>query len=180
MNDELRKHIEQNRADFDIYETDLEASWTQIEKGLQPRKRLARYSVNVLKVAASVVILFAIGIAFYAGRQSMYRDANGIALHNVSPELAETELYYSALIEDKINYITGSDMEISDETWDQLQRLDEDYAELKQDLQDKADSEEVINAMIMYYRMKLQLLESIAGEIKERKQENEYEVNYSL
>lgn len=180
MKDELKKYVEQNRADFDVYETDLSTAWLPIERGLGPHKRFRRLYVNTLKIAASILVLFTIGMTFFVGKQNIYRDADGIALHDVSPEMAETELYYATLIEDKINFIARSNIEISDETWDYLHRLDEDYGELKQDLQDKADSEEVINAMIVYYRMKLELLEKIAGEINERKQGNESDVNYSL
>ena len=59
-----------------------------------------------------------------------------------------------------------STAEIDPEVQNELQILDEDYQSLKNDIRDDADSEEVINAMIEYYRLKLAMLEKILEEIQ--------------
>ncbi len=53
--------------------------------------------------------------------------------------------------------------------------LDEDYQSLKNDIRDDADSEEVINAMIEYYRLKLAMLEKILDEVQKNNDNKDHE-----
>ena len=56
----------------------------------------------------------------------------------------------------------------------EFQMLDSAYVELKNDLKDNVDNEEVINAMIQNYRIKLQILEQILDNIQSNEdKENE-------
>jgi hypothetical protein len=54
-----------------------------------------------------------------------------------------------------------------------MKLLDEEYKSLKNDLKDDADSEEVINAMIEYYRLKLEMLGKILLEIQKNNDHEE-------
>jgi hypothetical protein len=57
---------------------------------------------------------------------------------------------------------------------DELQTI---FEELKEDLNDQANEEEVIEAMILNYRMKLRLLEDMKAQLNTTTQEGE-EVQY--
>ena len=63
--------------------------------------------------------------------------------------------------------------QLNKDTWESISQLDLDYEQLKKDLAEHADSDEVIDAMINYYRLKLEMLEEISKELKEKKIENE-------
>ena len=58
-----------------------------------------------------------------------------------------------------------------------LEQLDEVYKELMNDLQDNADNEEVVQAMIENYRIRLQILEQILNEIKGEQDEETDEIS---
>lgn len=174
MKDQLKEHIEKNRQDFEIYTQDYETIWNDISWQLDNKRpfRSQHYRIY-LRIAASILILITVGFAFYMGKRSAEINKNGISLHNVSPEMAETEAYYSALINDKMEIIKSQDPELDPDFWTSIKQLDQDYAQLKKDLQDKADSEKVIDAMINYYRLKLEMLERISEELKEKANDNE-------
>ena len=77
-------------------------------------------------------------------------------------DLREAEFYYSSMIEqrkEEFYHLAGNDLrkEINVE----LTELDNVFRELKEDLKDNADNEEVVVAMIQNYRLKLEILEEI-------------------
>jgi len=62
-----------------------------------------------------------------------------------------------------------------------MEELDEVYTELKEDLRDNASNPEVIEAMILNYRVKLEILEDLLYQLKEKEnQDYEKDESYSL
>jgi hypothetical protein len=62
--------------------------------------------------------------------------------------------------------LSGSDASLRKEVDIELTELDHIYRELKEDLKDNADNEEVVVAMIQNYRLKLEILEEILLQLK--------------
>ena len=58
--------------------------------------------------------------------------------------------------------------------------MDSDYSSLKKDLKDNADNQEVIDAMIDYYRLKLKMLEQILEELKNNDDKTENNKSVSI
>jgi len=170
MKDKLKEFVHENREAFDIYEDDYDKLWHKIDQRLSDQHAQSPFMVvfrKTYRVAAVVLILISIGAAFLIGKRSAVYNQHGIALHNISPEMAETEAFYADQIDNKIELINAHENEISQEIWESLEKLDNDYEALKKDLRDGADTQEVIDAMIKYYRLKLQMLEQILKEINE-------------
>jgi len=61
-----------------------------------------------------------------------------------------------------------------------MDELDEVYEELKEDLKDNASNPEVIEAMILNYRVKLEVLEDLLNQLKEKENQDEKDESYSL
>jgi hypothetical protein len=62
-----------------------------------------------------------------------------------------------------------------------LEELDEVYLELKEDLKDNVANPEVIEAMILNYRVKLEILEDLLNQLKEKEnQDDESDESVSL
>lgn len=174
MKDRLRERVEEGKADFEVYQVDADALWTGIAGELDKQKRLSPWKVYS-RIAAAVVLAIGVSWVVYEFSSNPYSD--GFALHELSPELAETEFFYSQQVEEKIKMIKASKSVVDPEVLDNLAMLDSAYQELKLDLKDNAANEEVIDAMITNYRIKLQLLEQILMEIKEHDNELDNEVN---
>lgn len=167
MKDQLKDYIDQNRESFEVYKLELNDAWSAIEGRLG--KRDQRFSMpwkNLLKVAATLLLLISITFGYYMNKQRIDFDRYGIALQDVSTDLAETEAFYTMQIDEKLSLIKLQKEKLDSELLQQMETFDADYQVLKKDLKENADSEEVINAMIEHYRLKLALLEKIFSEIE--------------
>lgn len=177
MKDRLKQFVEQERKDFEVYELDVDLAWDRIETQLDEKHGKTRHFPwkVILKVAVVLLIVTVFAFGYYINTQRISMDQQGIALHNLSSELADTEAFYTSRIDEKIDLIKVETGDLDTEVMIQLELLDEEYLSLKNDLRDNADSEEVINAMIEYYRLKLSLLEKILNEIQKNNDIQDYE-----
>lgn len=177
MKDELKKFTDQNRDSFESYTLDLDEAWSGIDDKLNELESNAVKFPwkKILKIAASIVVVMMLSIGYYMNTQRLEINNNGIALHNISSELADTEAFYADQIAETIKLIELSAGGFEPEIRSQIMILDEDYMSLKDDLKDNADSEEVINAMIEYYRLKLAMLEKILDELQKDEDNKDHE-----
>lgn len=163
MKDRLEEFVRNNSMEFDINEPNPEL-WNKIEKSIQPKK-VIRWSYYLSRAA---VVVFIIG-ASLAGQQlwmkkgSASRDHVSKAEINI-PEIQEAEMYYSGMINAKLEEVKPYFSEypsLEDELNSDLFELDSIYISLKNDLQDNIANHEVIEAMIQNYRMRISILEDM-------------------
>lgn len=167
MKDRLEKFIIENRAEFDAREPDP-SLWLKITPS--PAKPVKTRRLVWLRYAAAVAVIFAsfsAGIYYLTGGPSSQEKLYGEAYQ----QIVETEVYYSGMIDKKYNelqpYMADSP-EIKSELDYDLEELDEIYLELKEDLKDNVGNTEVIDAMIQNYRMKVEILEDLLHQLKEK------------
>jgi hypothetical protein len=67
--------------------------------------------------------------------------------------------------------------DVSGDAKRELAALDSIYSDLKQDLKDNIDNEEVVSAMIENYRLKLDVLEGILNQIQKQHIEEDDEAD---
>ncbi len=165
MADELKNFVEQNRKDFEMFETDTEALWQGVKIGLVPQKR----RFEIIKTWAwrvAAVLVLGIGLAWIFIGQKPDNQWD-------TAELKDAETYYGNLIDQKLQIIqTQHSNRVDPALFKDLEALDSACKELKTDLKDNASNAEVVNAMIQHYRIKLKLLENILDELEEDKNEN--------
>lgn len=156
MQDNLKDHIENNQEDFEIYPFDSDKGWNEISKKIAPAKK--RNIGWTIGIAASLLLV--VGFGFYSFQNQVDPLAN---------EVAEIENFYGNAIDQKIALVR---LEIKDERiLNDLDAMDEAFAELKADLKDNVDNQEVVEAMMENYRMKLQILEEILRALDKEKSE---------
>lgn len=175
MKDRLEDFVLKNRAEFDFHEPDP-SLWLKInpQNSISKNKRWLIW----LRYAAAIAVLFAsfsAGIYYLAGMKDTQENLSG----ELYKELIESEAYYSTLVSQKYNelepYISSSPEIKKDLDFD-LNELDQIYKELKEDLNDNVGNPEVIDAMIQQYRMKVEILEQLMTQLKEKEKIN-YEDN---
>jgi len=186
MMDKLEKFIIENRDDFNIYEPS-EAVWNKIQKSTKTQKVKKLNWKTVLWRAAVVVIIFASAFMLSEwlhleegaiGKKRRERKIEQI------PQLAEAEAYYTSMVNDKlqeINIYFADNPEIKNEIQKDLSELDNMYEDLKKDLYDNIATQEIVEAMIQNYRLKLEILEDILSELTEQEKTLENEkIEYEL
>jgi hypothetical protein len=155
MKDRLEEYVRGHSHEFDMLEPD-DALWVKIEKKLDKGKkiRLSYY----LSRAAVVAAIFALS---FMVQQYFFREKNRMP---EIPELKEAEMYYSGLIDTKLKEIKPYLTEYPDiekEMDADMSQLDSVYTGLKNDLKDNVSNQEVIEAMIQNYRMRIEILEQM-------------------
>jgi len=169
MKDSLKNYIDENRDGFEIFNDDFDTSWQEIDKRLSKQKRKAQFNI-IWKVAAAVALWALVGVGalkfYYAGTES---NRNSFVENS---EFLETEQYYNRLIQEKIEIIEAKQGKVKPEILKNVAQLDIIYEELRKDLADQANNEEVIKAMIEHQRLKLSVLEQILENLEKNDHEN--------
>ncbi len=158
MRDNLKEHIESNLGTFESYSFDVDNGWGEISGKLDSVEK--RKNVWYFGIAAGLAILLMTTVLVLSTNKS-----------SIPNEVAEMEGYYEEEINEKISLVKnqlGDDQILND-----LDLMDEAFAELKADLKDNVDNEEVVMAMMDNYQLKLQVLEEILEALeKERIEES--------
>lgn len=150
MRDNFKKYVEQNGDDFN-HSFDVNQGLNDLIKRQNQGKSPRRFFL----AAASVTLAIALSAAFYLSSQPKAEVS----------EWAEVENFYERQIEDMTQLVVNLSQD-QDILYD-LEQLDQAFAEVKADLKDDAANEEVIEAMMNHYRLKLSILEKMLEEIKE-------------
>lgn len=177
--DKFEDFIRENRQGFGPQEATPDV-WDKIKKR-KPEARIIQINWRTVAYrAASVVVIFIASYYFHAYMSvRMSNDEGLLTKENLnSPlfkELLEADLYYTAQIKYKKQELfnlasesPGLQMEVNNE----LGELDAILLELKEDLNDDADNQEVVEAMMQNYMLKLEILEDMLEQIKAKKEKN--------
>lgn len=165
--DDLKNFIDVNRESFEVY--DYEASdWNAIANKLDQVKARNKSVVIPLRYLwrSAAVFLIIVGAVFYMSWVNWKSQSQDMMM---SSELQEAEYYYGELIASKVAQISRLDSRAEQEVFRNMEALDQAFLELKTDLKDNADNEEVVYAMIDNYKIKLEILEQIIQQLEERK-----------
>lgn len=162
VQDDWKDHIEKNRSEFEQYALDQD-SWDQIAGKLEELESdlefKSQWKGYIWKSAAACFL--AAVIVFLLWPTEAPVEEYG------TTELSEVETYYQSRINIKVSQISA--IEDDQAIFQDLEVLDQAFIELKEDLKDNADNEEVINAMIATYKVKLEVLERILEELEDKK-----------
>jgi hypothetical protein len=164
--DEFERHILNRRAELDAVEkVPANALWTGIEErmsGQKSGKRIRLYQRWM--AAATVLLLLSFGLA-YAGWQSP--EALPTRLSDLSPELAREEAAFLNIISIKeaaLN-INELDVKVYAPFFDELYILDSLQAEYQRELPEYGANERLLNTLIRYYELKIELLEQLENDL---------------
>ncbi len=180
MKDRLEQFIHENRDRFDLYEPD-EKLWAGIESGIRPKKVFGIGWKAVLWRAAAVLIIFAASFMlqeYLHQRRSIISKRTENKIVREIPELQEAEVYYTGLLNEKIRQIEpliSGDPELQENLQQDLSELDSIYQELQKDLRDNIANDEVVEAMIQNYILRIQILEDLLEYMDETSKQHEDE-----
>lgn len=176
--DKLEQFVLDSRDDFDDLSPSPE-SWDKIQTNIKPVRRI-NWTATMLRIAAAVVIFVAsyifIDYNFYSNADAeLQAEASLEDAYNNIPVLVEARAYYSSHIltmENELVNLAGQDSPITKDIKTEFEELDQVFTELKADLNDDAANEEIVEAMIQNYRIKVQILEEILFQLKSAEEHN--------
>lgn len=179
--DRLEEYIKKNKEDLDVYNPSP-ASWRRIRRGLNSRKQPVWLWISV---AASVAVLIATSVIFYqigkGGSES--KITSDSSLNNGSQQLKEAEAYYNKQIKilyhEAVPLLTGNP-ELERELNNDLTQIDSIYTSLRKDLRDNVANQEVVEALIQNYLIRIEILEEMLTILKENEKNGDKNKSYEL
>ncbi|MEO9802901.1 MAG: hypothetical protein ABJF04_06620 [Reichenbachiella sp.] len=163
MKDNLEDFIEVHRQEFDDLEPRKD-TWTRIQKELNHEMPQKDYTW-IWKAAAVVFLCLSVGLAIErtTGLEvQQVAEASGLSMaKSPSAELTEVENYYTQLIAQKrgeIKSVIDKKGFVDIELLEDIEQLDEMYANLKNDLKRNQNDERLINAMIQNLQLRVEIL----------------------
>ncbi|MDO5971437.1 hypothetical protein Q4Q35_16645 [Flavivirga aquimarina] len=172
--DDFQKYIKENKALFDVHKADKSKLWANIEAGLNPQesktKTIKLWSNPIFKVAATIVIALGvfslINIIIVGGVKQ--NSQNNLALQ----ELNDINSHYKGLVAYHVKLVNKNSQLSSQEKKEFLSFMDEldlEYELLKVELQKNLDSERILEAIVINYKKRIELIENLLSHINNSK-----------
>jgi hypothetical protein len=181
--DKFEEHIKKIRHELDIYSPSPDL-WNSIEKRLKKEKSLIKQWYSI---AAMIIVILGTAIVLLKPTLKMNNDhsagSNAAELNSVEPPLKETEIYYNNLVNSLYREaapLLTTNPEIEKELTNDMSRLDSICSEIKKDLKDNIANQEVVEALIQNYRIKIRLLEDILKSMEENEDHSGKNNKYEL
>lgn len=167
--DKLKQFVQDNRADFDLYEPDSHL-WEKVKPKRQ--SLIPQWA----KYAAAALIVFALGFGSAKFSSSPKRMQLSEAIQsNEEKQIIESEYYYVNQINERLQQLQPyfvNDPRLKSDLEVDFEELDQYCEELKEDLSDNINNEFVIEALIQSYQTKLLILEGLIKQLKEDENED--------
>lgn len=149
-------------------------------KGLVSIQKKKRNWFKPLSIAASVILLCMLGLQVYNSQPTIKDQVVEIA-----PEVSKTEFYFASLIENQVQELkkekSPETAKLVDDTLKQLNKLEADYQKLEQDLLNAGNSKIILNAMIINFQTRIDLLKEVLNNIEEIKNLKSYnDANFTI
>jgi hypothetical protein len=179
--DKLEEHIRKNREDLDRYSPSSK-TWRKISREINKEKAPMR---KWLSIAAMFVVILGTALVFirYSGPGKGLLKSGKAAETTQNPELKETEIYYNNLVNSiylEAKPLLTANPDVQRELVTDISHIDSICSEIKKDLKDNVANQEVVEALIQNYRIKIQLLEDMLTILKENENNPEKQKSHEL
>jgi hypothetical protein len=168
--DKLEEYIRKNRGELDSY-SPPKGIWKRVSRKLKKENPLLR---QWLSIAAMLVIILGTALVLfrpeYRWSDSNKRRTGDDGITQLSPQLRETEAYYNNLVNTLYKEATPlltNKPQIRKELNSDLSHIDSICRDIKKDLKDNISNQDVVEALIQNYRIKIRILEDMLTVLKE-------------
>jgi hypothetical protein len=168
--DRLEEQIRKNRRELDLRRPSP-AVWRRVRKELGqdtfPVRRWLSVAAVFLAIIGTAITFFTIGHSWNGSKMESRFDQTASPSGN---QLKETEIYYSNIINSLYREaapLLTSHPDIDKELTDDISHLDSIYLDIKKDLRDNVANQDVIEALIQNYRIRIKILDDMLNMLKE-------------
>lgn len=169
MDNHLEDFVYKNKEAFDVHEPSPNV-WKTINRDIKKNKIKP---LKLLKYAAAIII-FTAGFAIGSFQNKIF-NSEKLAVFNKQifeeqSQIIESEYYYVSEINNKMAELKpffASDPQLKHDIEIDFEELDIFYNQLKTDLDDNINNDQVIEAMVHSYQVKLSILETLLQQLKQ-------------
>ncbi|MFI1773720.1 hypothetical protein [Thalassobellus citreus] len=172
MMDDFEKNIRENRSLFDEHKADRSKLWANIESKLnEPEakpKVISLWNKPMFKVAATIVIALGIFSLVNTINTAGSDEQNSFA----NQELNDIDAHYKGLVAYQVKLVDNNTQLSAKEKKEFLSFIDEldvEYEALKLELNKNLDSEVILEAIVINYKKRIELIENLLKQINSSK-----------
>lgn len=162
--DPIEELFKNRQGEFDLAQTPdgHQARFMERLNAHKPGKK-AWYRSGVIKPLMAVAAVALVALFITGVFNSQNDEQKGLA--GVSPEMAQTQEFFTLAIEDQINKLNSFESEASkalvEDTLNQLDTLEQEYISLSEDLATSGNDKRVVYALIANLQSRIDLLEQM-------------------
>lgn len=128
-----------------------------------------------LAIAASFALLCGLGLKlFWNPLPSMQEQ-----VAQISPEASKSQFYFTNLVNEQVKKLEANsspeNKQLIDDTLEQLQKLEQDYKKMEQDLINGGNSKMILSAMITNFQTRIDLLNEVMAKVETIKNLKNYD-----
>ena len=176
----LENIIQSNRDRFDDLEPQ-EGHFDRFQEKLGRYHRQNRKFPWAALIRAAVIAVLVVLSGLWVYEQTRSEPSpERLALEKVSPEVRETHMYYTSLMQKKYERIRQFDFKNEQQKemlLYELKEMDSIYTNIRDDLRSNPNDPRVVSALIRHYQMKLEVMNQIVNQLEKIKQPNIQENN---
>jgi hypothetical protein len=172
--DRLEEFIRKNREELDKYNPPASIR-RKLSRELKRRKSMTK---RWLSIAAMIIVILGTAVILFKPFRGEYDN-----LSQTDHQLKETEIYYNQMVKTLYNEaapLLRKNPEIREELNADLSQLDSICIDLKKDLKDNISNQDVVEALIQNYRIKISILEDMLEVLKEENNNPEKKNHHEL
>lgn len=173
MSDRLKKYIQDQEEHFDVLPRSGHFErFKQKQQQQEVKKSQTKMWFVLGRVAAVFILVFGVGWLFFnLGKMQGSNQLAQVedAVMPFSDELSEAEVFFTEQVNLKkaeVLAYSSSNNEATKQIMLELEKLELQYIDLKEELEVNRDNAQIINAMIENYRMRLSVLERLLEQLK--------------
>jgi hypothetical protein len=166
--DQFEKFVRDHREEFDT-EIPSRKVWSGIEKSRYGVIRIRRRPSNLMKIAASLIIIAIVVFAITGNNKEEKLVSNEPEAY-IPPEIVEMDQFYEVQVNEaleQLQLVSGMDSNLSQEVNSELQELEAEKMKLLEELQNDINNEQILEELIRTYRLRLEVLEDVLEIIRE-------------
>lgn len=176
--DNFEKHIKENKEAFNVHKVDKNKLWEGIASQLEEKdkaKVIPLWKSRKLRIAASIILLMGLSLTtFLMVSNPVPQMGEGYA----NEELLDIDMYYKNLVFQQVQLVKNHPTlaaEDKEEFLSFMDELDDEYEQLRLEMQNNLDNELVLEAIVNNYKKRIELIENLLKQINASKNETDYE-----
>ncbi|WP_136481043.1 hypothetical protein [Cognatitamlana onchidii] len=181
MMENFETYVRENKSAFDKHRPNRDKLWSNIEAKLEkpdaPPKAIKLWESKIFKIAAVLVVALGVFSLF-----TIVSSSTATKDQFVSQELLDIDTHYQGLVAYQVALVKKNS-KLTDAQKNEflsfMDDLDSEYDLLKQELGENIDNERVLEAIVINYKKRIELIERLLKQLNNTNKTNDTDV-YTL
>ncbi len=165
--DNIEKHIKANKKEFEVDFPNKHKLWENIEQNITTKKVIPLWQNRFVQFAAAASLIGIIAV-FVLKNQTQSNTNTICSIDGVSKDFCMQVNNYESDIQQKLSTLNSSDLTIPKEVEDEVMLDSPMKVMLLRELKENPNNPKIKDAILKYYKAKLELIQRIEEVLKKQ------------